>query len=135
MSIQSKIYRLREEYEAKHHEEPEVLFLNFSTWEEVLKAPQSVNGVPDKIAGCEMYPANEMQVDILFCDHSDMAKALKEYDGTDYPVIIKKLTVVDRPEAQGARRIVPDRTPLNFQIPSEAIKAYQRYQQSKDLEF
>lgn len=135
MSIQSKIYRLRKEYEAKHHAEPEVLFLNFKAWEEVLKDPQSVNGVPDKIAGCEMYPANDMEDDILFCDHSDMKRALKEYDGTSYPVIIKKLTVVDRPEAQCARRIAPDRSFLNFQIPSEAIKSYQRYQQSKDLKF
>lgn len=135
MSIQSKIYDSRQEYENKHDSEPEVLFINFSTWEELLKHPHSVNGVPDKIAGCEVYPANNMQEDIFFCDHSDMAKALKEYDGTENLVTIKKLTVVNRPEAQGARRIANDRSFLNFRIPSEAIKAYQRSQQNKNLKF
>ena len=135
MSIQSKIYNLREEYEKKYDAEPEIIFLNFQTWEEILKDPNSTNGVPSIIAGCVMIPANNMQEDVLYCDHSDMKKALKEYDGTSYPVIIKKLAVVDRPEAQGARRIAPDRSFLNFQIPSEAIKSYQRYQQSKDLKF
>ncbi|WP_288384113.1 hypothetical protein [uncultured Acinetobacter sp.] len=135
MSILSRIYDLRQEYENKHDSEPDVLFINFSTWEEVLRHPNSVNGVPEKIAGCEVYPANNMQEDILFCDHHDMAKALNEYDGTDYPVIIKKLTVVNRPEAQGARRITNDRSFLNFQIPSEAIKVYQRSQLNKNLKF
>lgn len=135
MSIQSKIYELRQEYENKYDSEPEVLFLNLSAWEEVLKHPQSINGVPKKIARCEVYPANNMQEDIFFCDHSDIAKGLREYDGTDYPVIIKKLTVVNRPEAQGARRITNDRSFLNFQIPSEVIKAYQRSQLNKNLKF
>lgn len=135
MSIQSRIYDLRQEYENKHDSEPDVLFINFITWEEVLRHPNSVNGVPEKIAGCEVYPANNMQEDILFCDHYDMAKALEKYDGTDSPVIIKKLTVVDRPEAQGGRRVVKDRSFLNFKIPSEAIKSYQRYQQSKNIRF
>lgn len=135
MSIQSKIYSLREEYERKHDSEPELVFLNFKTWEELLKDPHSTNGVPDIIAGCVMIPANDMQDDVLYCDHSDMAKALRDYDGTNYPVFIKKLTVVERPEAQGARRIAADRSLLNFQIPSEAIKAYQTYEQSKKLKF
>ncbi len=135
MSILSKIYKLREEYVVRHDAEPEILFLNFSTWEEVLRDPQSVNGVPEEIAGCEMYPANNMQEYFLFCDHSDMAKALEKYDGTDSPVIIKKLTVVDRPEAQGGRRVVKDRSLLNFKIPSEAINSYQRYQKSKNVRF
>ena len=135
MSIQSKIYDLREQYERKHDADPEIIFLNFQTWEEILRDPNSINGVPNFIAGCLMIPANNMQEDVFYCDHSDMAKALREYDGTNYPVIIKKLTVVERPEAQGARRITLDRSFLNFQIPSEAIKAYQRYEENKDLKF
>lgn len=135
MTILSKINKLREQYERKHNTAPELVFLNFKTWEEVLKDPQSVNGVPNIIAGCEMIPANEMLEDILYCDNADLEKALRYFDGSNCQVIIKKLTVVDRPEAQNARRVIADRSFQNFQIPPEAIKAYQRHQQNKNLNF
>lgn len=135
MNISSKIYQLREEYLNKYEKDPDLVFVNFHTWEELLNSPQSINGVPNEIAGCEMIPANDMQEEVLYCDHDDMAKALRDYDGSNYPVIIKKLTVVNRPEAQNARRIINDRSFQNFQIPSEAIKAYKRHEEHKKLKF
>ncbi|HCA5286185.1 hypothetical protein [Acinetobacter nosocomialis] len=135
MTISTKIHQLREEYLKKHEKEPELLFVNFHTWEEMLKAPQSINGVPNEIAGCEVIPANEMDLEILYCDHDDLSKALTEFDGSNHPVFIKKLTATNRPEAPNARRLIADLSFQNFEIPFEAIKAYQRHEEHKKLKF
>ncbi len=135
MTITSKIYQLREEYIRKHETEPQILFVNLKTWEEMLNAPQSINGVPKEIGGCELIPANDMQQDLFYCNHDDLKKAFEYFDGTNRDVSVKKLTVSDRLEAANASRIGPELTYQYFQIPGEAIKAYQRYEEHKNLTF
>ncbi|HGW3983451.1 TPA: hypothetical protein ACNICG_002788 [Acinetobacter baumannii] len=41
----------------------------------------------------------------------------------------------DRPEAANASRLGPELTYQYFQIPGEAIKAYQRHEEHKKLTF
>lgn len=135
MNISSKIYQLREEYVRKHETEPELLFVNFQTWEEMLNSTQSINGVPKEIGGCELIPANEMQEDLFYCNLDDLNKALEYFDGSNQSVSIRKLTVSDRKEAANASRLGPELTYQYFQIPGEAIKAFQRHEEHKKLKF
>lgn len=135
MDILTRLHKLKEEYERKHESEPELLFINFKIWEEIANHPSSTNGVPQLFGGCEVVPANEMKEDILFCNRDDLRKALESYNGSTYPVSIKKLTVSERREATHASRIAPELTYQYFQIPSEAIKAYQRNEEHKNLKF
>lgn len=133
MDIQSRIYKQKEEYERKHESEPELLFINLKTWEEIAHHPSSIHGVPQVIAGCEVIPANEMHEDILYCNHDDLSKALENFHGSIKSVSIRKLTVSERKEATHASRIGLELTYQYFLIPSEAIRAYQRNKEHKKL--
>lgn len=135
MTITSKIFQAREEFIRKHETEPEILFVNLKAWEEMLNAPQSIIGVPKEIGGCELIPANEMQQDLFYCNHDDLKKAFEYFDGTSREVSVKKLTVSERREAANASRLGPELTYQYFQIPGEAIKAYQRHEEHKKLTF
>lgn len=130
MTILSKIYEQHAMHGENYQEEPEFLFVNLNVYEELLKAPQSVEGVPKVIAGAHLIPANKMQRDIAFFSQEDMNKALnKQLDRSREDVFIFKLMIKQSSEInnQYVRRIAPDRTPINVCVPFEVIEAYKRY--------
>ncbi|MGA4854164.1 hypothetical protein ACPC5U_12930 [Acinetobacter haemolyticus] len=136
MTITNKIHEARIAYEKKFEKQPELLFVNLQTYEELLKAPQSVLGVPDKIAGAELIPANTMHSEFELFTHEDLGKAIDlQKDSSRHDVSITKWCTTDRKEAANpnARRIAPDRSLIHIWVPYQAIEAYKRHLANKDL--
>lgn len=138
MTITNKIHEARVNFEKKFDNQPELLFVNLQTYEELLKAPQSVLGVPDVIAGAELIPANTMQSEFLFFTHEDLGKAINlQQSSSRHDVSITKWCTTERKEAANpnARRIAPDRSLIHIWVPYQAIEAYKQHLANKDLKF
>lgn len=137
MSIFQRINENKIEYVDNYEHDPEFIFVNLQTYEEILLAPQSVLGIPATISGAILIPANEMQRPFIFLSEDDLQIGLVNYKVAREDVIFRKYMNTQRKpiDNPNIRRIGNERMQTNFIIPYQAIESYKQYLSNKNLQF
>ena len=136
MSIFQRINENKIEYVDKYEYDPEFIFINLQTYEEILLASESVLSIPETISGSILIPANEMQRPFIFLSEDDLQIGLNNYKVPREDVIFRKYMNTQRKpiDNPNIRRIGNERMQTNFIIPYQAIESYKQYLSNKNLQ-
>lgn len=139
MTIRNELIQEKNYYFERYDRQPDLLFLNLKTFEDVLHDPDT-DQIKDfqTFYGCEVILVNTLNNNSIFLERTDIEAALEKYKLQRSPLveILRKLPAHRKtPQNPNMRAVIDDYSLEKVYIEEKIIIAYKHYEESKNLKF